>query len=128
MRGRLRGIWTAACAIVLAPGVIVIRLAIHWPFTRTRVARSLEHATKSRIQFGRFRKTYFPHPGAVAEDDFRLRISGVATGSLLAVPAYSTITPGGWYRLQTTFLVPAGDSVVTVAFQRAGNNGVNLEL
>ncbi len=44
-----------------------IYLALHWPFTRSEVSRSLEDASSSKVEFGSFRSSYFPHPGCVAE-------------------------------------------------------------
>ncbi len=44
-----------------------VYLGLHWPFTKSAVAKSLEDASSSKVQFGGFRRTYFPHPGCIAE-------------------------------------------------------------
>jgi hypothetical protein len=60
-------IWFAAALAVVA-SVFVIVVAIQSPFTRDRVAQSLEENVRAKVTFGKFRMVYFPHPGCVAED------------------------------------------------------------
>jgi len=52
--------------ILLAAGIAI--LASHWPFTADRMKKSLSDSIGGEVQFGRFRQTYFPHPGCVAEN------------------------------------------------------------
>jgi hypothetical protein len=59
-------IWFAA-ALVAVGSVFVIVVAIKSPFTRDRVAQSLEENVRAKVTFGKFRMVYFPHPGCVAE-------------------------------------------------------------
>ncbi len=56
---------------VLLCGLLVVDfifLAVRWPFTREKVIVSLEQASLSKVQIGKFDKTFFPHAGYVAED------------------------------------------------------------
>jgi len=39
----------------------------HWPFSRARVTQSLQETFPATVTFTKFRVTYFPHPGCVAE-------------------------------------------------------------
>ena len=60
--------WILASALVAALIVgALVCLALHWPFTRTAVTELLEEGSSSKVEFGSFRGTYFPHPGCVAE-------------------------------------------------------------
>jgi hypothetical protein len=54
-------------SLVAALVVIAIVIALHWPFTESAIIQSLEQASSSTVEIGKFRKTYFPHPGCVAE-------------------------------------------------------------
>ncbi len=51
----------------LALAVFAILLARHWPFSRARVTQSLQSTFPATVTFKKFRSTYFPHPGCVAE-------------------------------------------------------------
>jgi len=42
-------------------------LARHWPFSRENVTQSLEDTFHGRVQFANFHKTFFPHPGCIAD-------------------------------------------------------------
>lgn len=48
--------------------VLVIVVAIKSPFTQGKVAQSLEETVRAKVSFGKYRMTYFPHPGCVAEN------------------------------------------------------------
>ncbi len=52
-------------ALVLCAGIF---LAVKWPFRREKVITSLEHFSWSRVRVGRFRQTFFPSPGYIAQD------------------------------------------------------------
>ncbi len=56
----------ACVAVLLVVGATV--LALHWPFTRAALMRSLEQDSQGQVKIGSFQETYFPHPGAVAND------------------------------------------------------------
>ena len=61
--------WILICAAALAALIFgaFIYLALHWPFTRSEVAKSLEGGSSSKVEFSNFRTTYFPRPGCIAE-------------------------------------------------------------
>src|SRR5579859_1513567 len=61
--------WLATAAMVtLALAVIGFGfLARHWPFSRENVTQSLEDTFHGRVQFANFHKTFFPHPGCIAD-------------------------------------------------------------
>jgi len=50
----------AACAAVIV-------LSRQWPFSENRIAKSLQETFPATVTFQKFRPTYFPHPGCVAE-------------------------------------------------------------
>ena len=64
-----RGRWLAILgASVLALAVIgVVVLGRHWPFSRERVIEALQDDFHGTVTFSRFHKTFFPHPGCIAE-------------------------------------------------------------
>ena len=67
-RGPKRRRWilaAAGLAILLVVAGVSLRRA--WPFTRANVIHELELATSSSIQVKAFHRTFFPHPGCVAE-------------------------------------------------------------
>lgn len=66
---KFRKSWLLWGAIVLAAvvAIIVVLLARNWPFSRENVLKDLSDATSSVVQVQTFRKTYFPHPGCIAE-------------------------------------------------------------
>ena len=78
-------IWFAAALAVVA-SVFVIVVAIQSPFTRDRVAQSLEENVRAKVTFGKFRMVYFPHPGCVAED-----VTFVRSGSAVNTPPLVTV-------------------------------------
>ena len=64
--GKRGWIFASVAVGTLVIGVFVY-LLLNWPFTPTAVAESLGEDISSKVQFGNFRKTYFPHPGCIAE-------------------------------------------------------------
>ncbi len=54
--------------LVTALGASLLLLAYHWPFTRDKSVSRLEHFADSELRVGKFRQTFFPNPGYVAED------------------------------------------------------------
>ena len=49
---------------IAAGGILVAR---HWPFSQAAVAESLQEDFPATVTFDKFRTTFFPHPGCVAE-------------------------------------------------------------
>ena len=45
-----------------------IFLYFKWPFTSERIAHSLGASVGSRVRIARFERTFFPHPGCVAQE------------------------------------------------------------
>jgi hypothetical protein len=64
---RKRWFFTGALLAGVVLVVAVLLLALNWPFTREKVIRELAEATSSTVAIARFKKTYFPHPGCIAE-------------------------------------------------------------
>ena len=54
---------SAAVALVVA----LVVLAMHWPFTKQAVIKSLQEASSSTVEITDFHGTYFPFPGCIAE-------------------------------------------------------------
>ncbi|HEY1524950.1 MAG TPA: AsmA-like C-terminal region-containing protein [Candidatus Angelobacter sp.] len=54
--------------IAVCAGIIVVLLAVNWPYTREGMIKRLERASSARVEMRGFRSTYFPFPGCVAED------------------------------------------------------------
>ena len=61
--------WILLSSAIVAALIVgsFIYLELHWPFTKNAVAQSLQDASSSKVEFGGFRSSYFPHPGCVAE-------------------------------------------------------------
>jgi hypothetical protein len=57
----------ALAALSLGTVIGFAVLARHWPFSQERIARSLQGTFPVTVSFQKFRPTYFPHPGCVAE-------------------------------------------------------------
>jgi len=55
----------AVIAIVLLGAVLALLYA--WPFTEANMIKQLEDATSSHVEIGAFYRTYFPHPGCIAD-------------------------------------------------------------
>ena len=76
-RVRQRKEWILAiliAAIIFTAAAIYIAYA--WPFTERNVIENLEQATSSKVQFGTFKRVFFPHPGCIAEGVILLRGTG----------------------------------------------------
>ena len=65
---RFRWLAWIAAALVVAGCALVIVVAIKSPFAQGKVAQDLEETVRAKVTFGKFRMTYFPHPGCVAEN------------------------------------------------------------
>jgi len=61
--------WLLIVAAIVAVAIPISGIVLWraWPFTEANVITALEQATSSHVQIGEFRRTYFPHPGCVAE-------------------------------------------------------------
>src|SRR5437868_2665144 len=61
--------WLAVGALAVAVAMIVTLLLVarNWPFTGQKIAQDLAEATSSTVAIKSFHKTYFPHPGCIAE-------------------------------------------------------------
>ncbi len=79
------GVWSAA-AVVAIVCVVVIVVAIKSPFTQGKVAQGLEETVRAKVSFGKYRMTYFPHPGCVAEN-----VTFTREGSPANIPPIVTI-------------------------------------
>lgn len=66
-QGKFRWIVIAGILSVLLIGGGLAFLASHWPFTRDAVVKALQGDSNRPVDIKQFRKTYFPHPGCVAE-------------------------------------------------------------
>ena len=61
--------WRLVAIIVFVLlGIEAVILTSKWPFRRAAVTLGLERVTKSNVRIGRFRLTFFPNPGCVAEE------------------------------------------------------------
>src|SRR5581483_9129404 len=61
--------WLRVTLVVLAGavGLMAAVLASHWPFGQKAVSASLANLGGGQVHIDRFRKTFFPSPGCVAE-------------------------------------------------------------
>ena len=60
--------WQILVAVMVLVLVGLSLIAAGWPFQRSKVIADLEDAMNGKVEIGRFRRTYFPHPGCVAEE------------------------------------------------------------
>ena len=58
----------AATAAVIIVGIPLVILLVRWPFTQARMRQSLGESVSGSITFTKFRITYVPFPGCVAEN------------------------------------------------------------
>jgi hypothetical protein len=65
---RYRWLLWIAVAFVAMGCALVILVVIKSPFAQGKVAQDLEDTVRAKVTFGKFRMTYFPHPGCVAEN------------------------------------------------------------
>jgi len=59
--------FVALAVLLLGTGTGFAVLARHWPFSQKRIAQSLQGTFPATVSFQKFRPTYFPHPGCIAE-------------------------------------------------------------
>jgi hypothetical protein len=67
-KGNYRWLAWVVGGFVVIVCVLVTVVAIKSPFTEGKVAQSLEETVRAKVSFGKYRMTYFPHPGCVAEN------------------------------------------------------------
>jgi len=92
-RSRFSILWVVPSVIAVAVVVIIIVTALQWPFTEKAIVSSLEDASSSKVTIAHFQKTYFPHPGCIAENVVFVRLPGVPP--LITIPKLT---------IQTSFL------------------------
>lgn len=63
-----RWVVIAATAAVIIVGIAFVILLLRWPFTQARIRQSLGESVSGSITFTKFRITYVPFPGCVAEN------------------------------------------------------------
>lgn len=80
-----RWVVIAATAAVIV-GIAFVILLLRWPFTQARMTQSLEESVSGSLTFTKFRVTYVPFPGCVAENVVFRRWSSPAD-----VPPLATI-------------------------------------
>src|ERR1700675_4354010 len=78
---------TAVVLISTAIAVVValVLLAVHWPFTKQAVIKSLQDASSSAVEITDFHGTYFPFPGCIAEEVIFRRSSDPNAPALITV-------------------------------------------
>ena len=88
-------LWTGiVLATLLFLGTLV--LFASWPFTQANVIHQLEQVTASTVEFGTFRRTYFPHVGCVAEKVVFRRVADAANPTVMNVERLTIqASPGG---------------------------------
>jgi hypothetical protein len=65
--GRRRWLRIVGVSILVLAVIGVVLLGRHWPFSRQRVIEALQDDFHGTVTFSRFHRTFFPHPGCVAE-------------------------------------------------------------
>ncbi len=81
-----RWVVIAATAAIIVVGIAFVILLLRWPFTQARMAQSLGDSVSGSVSFAKFRVTYVPFPGCVAENVVFRRWSSPAD-----VPPLATI-------------------------------------
>lgn len=81
-----RWVVIAATAAIIVVGIAVVILLLRWPFTQARMAQALGDSLSGSVSFAKFRITYVPFPGCVAENVVFRRWSSPAD-----VPPLATI-------------------------------------
>jgi hypothetical protein len=64
----LRRLKIVAVVFLGLVAVGVVLLATRWPFTRAGLTKALHEQSSGTVSVGRLHKTWFPHPGCVAEN------------------------------------------------------------
>jgi hypothetical protein len=57
-----------AAVVILVLAIAGVTLALHWPFSQSRLTQSLQESFPVTVTFQKFHSTYFPDPGCVAEN------------------------------------------------------------
>src|SRR5947209_3184387 len=65
-RARRWLVWVGVVVLVLV-AIGLVLLAWHWPFSRQKAIDALQDGFHGQVTFARFDKTFFPHPGFVAQ-------------------------------------------------------------
>jgi AsmA-like C-terminal region len=65
---RAKAAWIAVACLIALLVTAGTLLALHWPFTQIALALALEQDSQAKVEIGSYQETYFPHPGAVAEN------------------------------------------------------------
>jgi AsmA-like C-terminal region len=67
-RSRGKRLALAGVSLLAATAVAIVLLLHHyWPFTQNQIVQTLGESFSGTVTIERFRSTYFPHPGCVAE-------------------------------------------------------------
>jgi hypothetical protein len=79
--------WLFQIAIAVATSSLIAAffVAHSWPFTQENVVKELEQVTSSTVEFGSFRRTYFPRLGCVAEKVVFRRVADPANPTVMTV-------------------------------------------
>lgn len=59
--------WIVLGILLLAVFAFALFVTIRWPFSEQKVVRSLQETFPATVTIQKFRPTYFPHPGCIAE-------------------------------------------------------------
>src|ERR1700719_4679549 len=59
--------WIALGILLLAVFSFALFVAIRWPFSEQKLVQSLQETFPATVAIQKFRRTYFPHPGCIAE-------------------------------------------------------------
>jgi hypothetical protein len=81
-----RWVVIAATTAIIIVGIAFVILLLRWPFTQARMTQSLGDSASGSVTFTKFRVTYVPFPGCVAENVVFRRWSSPAD-----VPPLATI-------------------------------------
>jgi hypothetical protein len=54
-------------ALLVAIASVAVIIATHWPFSQSRITQSIQETFPATVTFQKFRWTYLPHPGCVAD-------------------------------------------------------------
>jgi hypothetical protein len=59
--------WIVLGILLLAVFAFALLVAIRWPFSEQKIVQSLQETFPATVAIQKFRPTYFPHPGCIAE-------------------------------------------------------------
>ncbi len=78
--------WTVAAVLALVLCAFAVFMILRWPFSQARIVQSLQETFPAAVTFQKFRPTYFPHPGCVAEGvSFRRLGSSTQTRAIVTI-------------------------------------------